>query len=86
MVFSSPLAPSDFLSVQLGDLVVVTEDVSNIDEELIGWWLGHVIHIYGGARDPLQNSLFQVVDVDTGLIKTINADLVKAILVPKDLS
>ena len=74
-----------FLSVQVGDLVVVQEETPSFSSGKEDWWLGHVIYIAGGARDPSQNSIFQVADVDTGLIKTINADLVMGILRPKNL-
>ncbi len=76
----------EFLAVQTGDLVVVEEDSALSKKNDPDWWLGHVIHIIGGARTPCKNSLFQVANVDTGVIKTINADLVKRILLPKDLN
>ncbi len=78
-VVSSVSSP-DFLLAQPGDIVVVEEGASLADKGNINWWLGHVIHVIGGARDPSVNSLFQVADVDTGVVKTINADLVKGIL------
>tara|TARA_Y100001968_G_C19059676_1_gene573164 strand:- start:28 stop:273 length:246 start_codon:yes stop_codon:yes gene_type:complete len=70
----------NFLDVSLGDLVVVEEDQPFFQGEIPHWWLGYVIHIQCGARDPGVNSLFQVVNVDTGSIRTINADLVTKIL------
>ena len=71
-----------FLSVRPGDLVVVEEEsIANKSED--NWWLGHVIHVAFGARGLHVNSLFQVADIDTGLVKTINADLVKGILRPR---
>ncbi len=66
-------SPPDFLAAQHGDLVVVAEGQ-------VDWWLGYVIHIVGGARNPNDNGLFQIADIDTGKIKIVNADLVKAIL------
>ena len=68
---------SDFLAVELGDVVAIEELVSTGSRS---WWIGYVIHIGTGARNSKANSLFQVVDIDTGLIKTINADLVSQIL------
>ena len=44
------------------------------------WWMGQVIFCEGGARDPKVNSLFQVADVDTGVIRWINADEVNEVL------
>ena len=75
---------SDFLLVKPGDIVVVEEDSLIAGSGKADWWLAHVIHVIGGARDPLVNSLFQVACVDTGIIRTINSDVVKGILRPKD--
>jgi hypothetical protein len=61
-----------FLSVRVGDSVIV--ESSGID-----WWVGHVIHREGGARCSA-NSLFQIACVDTGVIRTVNADSVTAVL------
>ncbi len=70
------------MSVKPGDLVVVDEDQSMENKSGDNWWLGHVIHAACGARNPEENSLFQVADIDTGRVKTINADLVKGVLRP----
>jgi len=75
----------DFLLVKSGDIVVVEEGSSGGRVSTTDWWLGHVIHVVGGARDPGSPSLFQVACVDTGMIRTINADLVQGVLRPKDL-
>ena len=73
----------NFLKVVPGDLVVVQD--SSLEREVsTGWWLGHVVHSICGARDPSSNSLFQVVDIDTGIVRTINADLVQGILRPRE--
>ena len=42
--------------------------------------MGQVIFCEGGARDPKVNSLFQVADVDSGVIRWINADEVSQVL------
>ena len=82
----APASAPDFLIAKPGDIVVVEEgSCSNIDGAQVDWWLGHVIHVVGGARNSRINSLFQVACVDTGMIRTINADVVKGILKPKDL-
>ena len=62
-----------FLAVRVGDLVVVRA-AANAD-----WWLGQVIHAEGGARCNA-NSLFQIACVDSGVIRTVNADAVVEIL------
>ena len=41
-----------------------------------------MIWVDGGARNPKVPTLFQVVDVDTGIVTWVNADLVSHI-VPK---
>lgn len=63
--------PQLFLAVQRGDLVVV--------QSRADWWMGHVIHVEGNARSS-EPSLFQVACIDTGAIRTVNADAVVAIL------
>ncbi len=40
------------------------------------WRLADVIWVDGGARNPKVPTLFQVADVDTGVINWVNADLV----------
>ena len=40
------------------------------------WRMADVIWVDGGARNPKVPTLFQVADVDTGVINWINADLV----------
>ena len=83
-VVSAGVAP-DFLLVKPGDIVVVEEDSPVVGAGKADWWVAHVIHVVGAARDARVNSLFQVACIDTGMIRTINADLVKGILRPKDL-
>ena len=46
------------------------------------WRMADVIRVDGGARNPKVPTLFQVADVDTGVITRVNADLVTHI-VPK---
>ena len=82
----SARASFDFLLVKPGDIVVVEEDSLMVGAGKANWWVGHVMHVVGGARDPRVNSLFQVACVDTGVVRTINADVVKGLLRPKDLN
>ena len=44
------------------------------------WWMADVIWVDGGARNPKLPTPFQVVDVDTGVINWVNADLVTHIV------
>ena len=69
------MASLRFLAVRVGDLVVV-EGPLGADND---WWVGQVIHAEGGARCPA-NSLFQIACVDSGSIRTVNADAVLDIL------
>lgn len=64
-----------FLAVQVGDLVAVGRNPD--------WWVGQVIHAEGGARCNA-NSLFQIACVDSGVIRTVNADAVIDILCPRE--
>ena len=44
------------------------------------WRMADVIWVDGGARHPKVPTLFQVADVDTGVITWVNADLVTHIV------
>ena len=72
-IVSTPI----FLAVEIGDLVAVCGPGSASDAAQ--WWLGQVIHAEGGARCNA-NSLFQIACVDSGAIRTVNADAVIEIL------
>ncbi len=67
----------EFLSVKCGDLVAV---VSLSHGKTNDWWVAQVLSRVGNSLDPQINTLFQVIDVDTGNVKTINADLVIGII------
>ena len=65
-----------FLLVKCGDLVVIsTSSGSEVD-----WWVGYIISRVGNSTNPMINTLFQVVDVDTGKVLIVNADLVVGII------
>ena len=44
------------------------------------WRMAEVIWVDGGSRNPKVPTLFQVADVDTGVINWVNADLVTHIV------
>ena len=67
---------SIFLAVACGDVVIVQDNQRHAPES---WWMGEVIHIVSGARGP-DPSLFQVACIDTGVIKTVNADQVTKVV------
>ena len=73
-------ASNSFLSVQLGDYVVIKDDskYSSSTSET-NYWFGKVINCIGGARDPNAWTLFQVINIDSGEITIINADTVESI-------
>ena len=54
---------------QAGMTVIVTDTEG-------AWRMADVIWVDGGARNPKVPTLFQVADVDTGVINWVNADLV----------
>ena len=61
-----------FLHVRAGTTVIV-EDGND-------WRMADVIWVDGGARNPKTPTMFQVADVDTGVINWVNADLVTHIV------
>ena len=69
----APVANPIFLHVNAGMTVVVTDEDG-------AWRMADVIHVDGGARNPNSPTLFQVADVDTGVITWVNADLVTNIV------
>ena len=46
-----------------------------IAEDGKDWRMADVIWVDGGARNPKAPTLFQVADVDTGVINWVNTDL-----------
>jgi len=42
--------------------------------------MGEVIHCRDGATDPKIHNLFQIADMNSGVIRWVNADLVSDIL------
>tara|TARA_B100002051_G_scaffold242758_1_gene248177 strand:- start:142 stop:390 length:249 start_codon:yes stop_codon:yes gene_type:complete len=63
----------DFLQVKSGVTVIVTDTDG-------AWRMADVIWVDGGARNPKIPTLFQVADVDTGVINWVNADFVTHIV------
>ena len=79
----SPLAGTKaptFLSVRCGDFVIVEGEQQVALQRNENWWMGQVIFYEGIARDPNANSLFQLADVDSGIIRWVNADQVTHIV------
>ena len=69
-----------FLSVVPGMTVVVRHDPMTGEKADKDWWMGEVIHCGGAVLDPKTHNLCQIADVDSGVIRWANADLVTHIL------
>ena len=69
---AAPKADTVFLHVKAGMTVILTDTEG-------AWSMADVIWVDGGARSPRIPTLFQVADVDTGVISWVNADLVNHI-------
>ena len=80
---SSPSERPVFLNVVPGMTVIVKHDYLTGEKAEKDWWMGQVIHCGGAACDPSIHNLFQIADVDSGVIRWVNADLVTHI-VPKE--
>ena len=65
----APKSDPVFLHVKPGMTVIVSDTEG-------AWRMADVIWVDGGARNPKVPTLFQVADVDTGVINWVNADLV----------
>ena len=74
-VVAVPKSDPFFLHVKSGMTVIVTDTDG-------AWRMADVIWVNGGARNPKIPTLFQVADIDTGVINWINADLV-ALIIPR---
>ena len=70
---SAPTSDPVFLHVKSGMTVIVTDTDGALR-------MADVIWVDGGARNPKIPTLFQVADVDTGVINWVNADFVTHIV------
>ena len=70
---AAPKTDPVFLNFKPGMCVIVTDTDR-------AWRMADVIWVHGGARNPKVPTLFQVADVDTGVINWVNADLVTHIV------
>ena len=68
----APQSDPVFLHVRPGMTVIVDDGKD--------WRMADVTWVDGGARNPKVPTLFQVPDVDTGVINWVNADLVTHIV------
>ncbi len=70
---SAPKSDPVFLHVKSEMTVIVTDTDG-------AWRMANAIWVDGGARNPNTSTLFQVADVDTGVINWVNADFVTHIV------
>ena len=68
------------LSVSSGYFVIVQAEQQVARKVDSNWWMGQVVFCEGGARDPMVNTMFQVSDVDDGVIHWVNGDEVTHIV------
>ena len=65
-----------FLSVKAGMTVIVKHlPEIGLPERSEEWWIADVIFVEGGARNPKVPTLFQVADVDTGVVRWVKPHL-----------
>ena len=84
IIFVEYQVKPSFLSVKAGDCVAIKSQRHHSSSQNIqDYWIGRVIYCIGGARDPSSWTLFQVINIDNGEVKIINADTVKMILMHK---
>ena len=69
---AAPKSDPVFLHVKPGMTVIVSDTDG-------AWRMADVIWVDGGARNPKVPTLFQVADVDTGVINWINTHLIELI-------
>ena len=70
-----------FQSVKAGMTVIVKRlPETGQPDQSESWWMADVIFVKGGARNPKAPTLFQVADVDSGVVRWVNADLVTHII------
>ena len=76
-VYDSPESERPiFLDVAPGMTVIVKHDYLTGEKADKDWWIGQVTHYNGAARDPKIHNLFQIADVDSGVMRWVNAELV----------
>ena len=76
--------PPMFLSVRPGQFVVVQETPNVVMADQTTWTVAEVIWSEEGARNPAHTTMFQVMDVDSGVVKWVNADAVTHLLPSPD--
>ena len=76
--------PPLFLNVRPGQFVDISHTSEVMMSDKTTWPVGEVLFCEVGARDPKVNTMFQVSDVDTGLVSWVNSDQATHILPTSD--
>ena len=66
--------------------MIVLESPSLAGKESTDWWMGQIIWVEGGAREPKVSTLSQVSYFDIGVIYWVNVDCMQQIMLPFHLS
>ena len=74
----SQLPEGQLTSVVLTVQVEMTVICASTDSD--DWGMADLIYVDGGARDPKAPTLFQVADVETGVVRWVCTDLVTHIV------
>ncbi|MAR06744.1 MAG: hypothetical protein CL862_06555 [Cyanobium sp. NAT70] len=82
MVIASDRDRPPFLGFEVGDLVLVQPGQNLRQGSMPDWWMGQIICLDLGARDPSALLLLQVSDVDTGAVHWVNADFCTRVVLP----
>ena len=81
-MFKGTLPIPVFVAVKPGDVVLVWDHPELVDSDSSAWWLGEVIVMDRAATHSREPSLVQVADVDSGVVRWVNADCVQKLMLP----
>ena len=81
-IIKQPKIQPPFQQATAGDIVIVWDKPERMDDNPDAWWMGEIICVEGSASDPKAPLLFQVADIDKGVIRWVNADCVQKALMP----
>ena len=81
-VTKQPQVQPPSLKAVAGDIVIVWDQPELKDSNLDDWWMGEIICVESSARNPKTPSLFQIADVESGVIRWVNADCIQRVRMP----
>lgn len=79
-VIAQPKEQPDFPSAIPGDVVNAWEHPEIVGSTSTAWFMAEVLY-FAGSADPKAPSLFQVANIDTGIISFANVDYVEKVLI-----